>query len=94
MEGGAQMTLIGVICGLFSALPYFLVIRKQRREHSLDLVPALVGIGCSLLVMAVSVLLVRALAAEWLLPFGISLFVVFFVAVLASVAWFAHRPRS
>lgn len=85
---------VGIVCGMVSGVPYAFALRSARRSHDASMVPALVAVGASIVVIALSILVAWAFWRDMLLIFACALVVVFLVVVVASVALFGRKPRS
>lgn len=84
----------GVVCGLVAGAPYAVALRLSKRSHDASVLPALLAVGVSIVVIALSVLVAWVLLRELLILFACSLVVAFLAVVVASVALLGRKPRS
>ena len=93
MEFSALALVAGFACGVLSGAPYVvaLAIAKKRRDASI--LPALVAACVSVVVIALSVLVVWNTAPAFLFVFAIALMVALLATAVASVVMYGRKPR-
>lgn len=94
MEEFAVPITAGVACGLLAGVPYAFTLRLSRRSRDASILPALLAVGASIVVIALSILAAWAFLRDMLVVFACALVVVFLAVVVASVALFGRKPRS
>lgn len=85
--------IAGVLCGIAGGAPYLVAFAYAKRAHGLSVLPALVAVGASVLIVAVSLLGAYVLARDALAPFAIAFVLLFFCMVIIGAVWFMKKPR-
>ncbi|MBS5451577.1 MAG: hypothetical protein KHY83_08985 [Coriobacteriia bacterium] len=93
MEGEVLPIVAGALCGAAGGAPYLVAFAYAKRAHGLSVLPALVAVGASVLIVAVSLLGAYVLARSAMAPFTIAFVALFFVMVIIGAVWFLKKPR-
>lgn len=87
----AMPLIVGVVCGLLACAPYSVAFAINKKRRDASILPALVAVGVSMVVIAVSVLVGWLLMREALVSFAVALALTFLLGVVVSVIVYGRK---